>query len=689
MNFKFLLAVLFCALGVVGCNSIGSKETIVARVNNESVYQEDLDLLEKLAQSRSEKGILKKFSDELFIQKALFSRAAVENPAFLKAYENRPSFYEDFALAFVYSHFFLTEMLGFSDGELRAEYEQNRTIYGNTSSYNQVRGEVAEKLLVKSKADSLRSFSSRFKKDHPSAEKSEIENEFVASYRAKLLSDIPENLIKKHGLEIVPITPLSEEAFYERHKNEFMSEVGYEVYHVESPDSGLLAKIFDKKEMDLESFKDEARRFSTNKVTASAQGYVGKVLKNHVMPFGIGFVPSIFKEFEGKPIGTLSSVVRALPDSAFHVFYLAQSFPPELKSFDRVRENIKYQIKISSNYDLDSNYVLIKKNGQPVLYERDVLTYAYEKLKLLSKESHDRIVKDFLYNFAFAAEARNLKLERMWEYRAVRRSERLRFVADLQKRNFYKRTVFPEDSLKKVYDLMGNLVAPRLPFEEARYDLSDWLEIQDFFLRRFKNYDYAIFSRDSFENVRTEIFSGRLVQYRIGRVSNLVAQTWGNANVSLYRDDIEIPVQVKSAEQLVNMTDSLCLQLENAQSCLELWKDVRNGFYDSEDHYMEVTFKIAQLLMDIGNGIEAEKEFASYYMTWPDGPDAEVAMFSHAFVLSENLNRGTDALAILTAFRQKYPDSRFNDSVDWLVSNIKSNGKVARDLMKKIESAGP
>ena len=37
-------------------------------------------------------------------------------------------------------------------------------------------------------------------------------------------------------------------------------------------------------------------------------------------------------------------------------------------------------------------------------------------------------------------------------------------------------------------------------------------------------------------------------------------------------------------------------------------------------------------------------------------------------------------------FQKRFPKSELKESVDWLVENIKSDGKLADDLMKKIES---
>ena len=54
--------------------------------------------------------------------------------------------------------------------------------------------------------------------------------------------------------------------------------------------------------------------------------------------------------------------------------------------------------------------------------------------------------------------------------------------------------------------------------------------------------------------------------------------------------------------------------------------------------------------------------------------------------MTENMHKDTLALEVFDEFKKLYPKSELTESVDWLVNNIKSNGKLADDLMKKIES---
>ena len=64
---------------------------------------------------------------------------------------------------------------------------------------------------------------------------------------------------------------------------------------------------------------------------------------------------------------------------------------------------------------------------------------------------------------------------------------------------------------------------------------------------------------------------------------------------------------------------------------------------------------------------------------------AEKALFAKGFMLEENLNRPQDAVMVYRQFLKKYPKTELSESVEWLLKNIENNGKLAKELIEKIE----
>jgi outer membrane protein assembly factor BamD (BamD/ComL family) len=102
--------------------------------------------------------------------------------------------------------------------------------------------------------------------------------------------------------------------------------------------------------------------------------------------------------------------------------------------------------------------------------------------------------------------------------------------------------------------------------------------------------------------------------------------------------------------------------------------------------FEKVAYDMAQIQGENEEFMDAEGEYYAFYTMWPNSVNAEKAMFSRGFMLNENLGWNDKALKVLEEFLQKYPNSELKESAQWLVDNIKSDGKLADDLMKKIEA---
>ena len=191
-----------------------------------------------------------------------------------------------------------------------------------------------------------------------------------------------------------------------------MTEPGFEVYHVEMADSVALAALFYTDSMDLDEFKKIAHDNSINKETAANDGYVGKVLEKHVLPYGIGEMSPMFTQFKDKPVGTVSKVIRTFMGETFHVFYLAGVVPSRQKTLEQSKIAIENEIKNGVKYDLDSTYVLVTMNGEPVVRESDVAEVYAANINIpKNRMTHDNIVKTLMQNIAFAHEARKRKVD--------------------------------------------------------------------------------------------------------------------------------------------------------------------------------------------------------------------------------------------------------------------------------------
>ena len=111
MKAKLLALASLASLFVLnGCNCIGDKDTILARIDKENVYQEDYQLLLKNGEEvGKDKG--KFLYDNLYSRAALTSRALSEYPELKQEWEEAYKDLEPRILTMVYQRFYVMECL--------------------------------------------------------------------------------------------------------------------------------------------------------------------------------------------------------------------------------------------------------------------------------------------------------------------------------------------------------------------------------------------------------------------------------------------------------------------------------------------------------------------------------------------------------------------------------------------------
>lgn len=694
MKNALLAIVSVCALFFAGCNSIGDKESIVAKVNGEPIYKEDYAFMMRVGNIVPNTEPMRKASGSLFSRKALYTVALEKHPEFKEQLVLHNQFIENYLLTFVYQRLYSMDRLMYSDDELAFFYNKHREMFGDSLTYMNVRDKVAEAKFLEANQDSLKAFAYQHRDLSKSSGEVEItdaiKESFVSNHRQRIVRETGPALLKKYNIQETEIQMPPVEEYYEKHKDWYKTSFGYVVYHVESADSAALAKrmkkVFKNKKVDLPSFMKFASKFSENKETKKANGYVGKVVYGHPFPYGIGFVPKMFVEF-GNDADSLTSILRSESTGRFHVFYRASDVAEEQKPLDRVRKTIEKELATTANYELDSSYVLVTKNGEPAIREKDVLaTYEDNPMLVRSRKSHQQIVSTLALQLAFASEARELGLENTWEYRALRRQSDVDYAIKLYKQEFLQHVSVPEDSLKALFDRMGNPAHPNATYEESRRDLNDWFEVPDNLMKRTYYFAEEDYLPETFEQAKKNVFGTVVSHYRYDCWDKEVVLAWSKAKVELFADNITLLPQELSVDVAMNSADSLYTKAKSVEKAYLAWTGIRDRYVDIDSVARKATFEIAHILSDKENFDKAQREYRAFYKTWPDSPDAEKAMFSRGFILTENMHKDSLALGVFEEFKKLYPKSELNESVDWLVQNIKSNGKLADELMKKIEA---
>lgn len=682
-------ALLLALLNLTGCNGIGEKDSILARIDGETVYQEDFDLLRKdRGRFHFEKNQV--LYTELYSKAALASRAVSEFPE-LEDEWNR--YYKDIdprILTIMFQRYFATECLMLPEDELRKFYNENRSLFSADSSADFVtlRSAVAKKLYLAKNAEAF----DKFLKENAASDSvashvdtAALEDKFVLKFQQELRNDLIKNIKEKQGVNVHTLPAADPRSYYENHKEDFVTASGYELYQVQESDSAALEKLFTENPT-FEQFKQIAASSSKNAQTQKDSGLVGYVKKNFSLPLGIGLVEGLSEELENKNPGFVTKALRG-QDGIFHKFYLVRQIPAKVKDFDRAEPGIKAGIDNGEFYDVDSSFVLISKGGKPLLTEAEFLAFNEKFVQQkLNVRNHDRIVNMLAETFAFADAALALKLNRSWEYRAMVRMTRWDFIGDKYLERKGLSQLVPDSNLKELYDRIGSPIHAGYPYEKAVEDLRLVNSIPLNLYNHEYFFGYRLINLDkTFDQSISFTYSRRAEEYKSLYRQRLAAEAYEKATVHLFDVAGEEFKPEMNALRLIARGDSLA-KAGNRSAAYQVYHKVMFAYADVDSIFERVAYEMAQVQADNEEFLDAEAEYYAFYRMWPKSANAEKAMFSRGFMLNENLHMNDKALEVLKEFLETYPKSELRESAEWLVKNIESNGKLAEDLMKKIDS---
>ncbi len=670
-----------------GCNGVGDKDSLLARIDNESVYREDLDMLLDGARKPGTSMDVYLY-ENLYSKAALASRALAEYPEIQKEWDAYFNEVNPRILMMVYQRYFAMECLMYSESELRRYYDANRELFASDSSgdYHRVRGDVAVRYHLSKNADKFAGYLKENGVGSSAEDTAAAASKFADEYRLQLRESLSKAVREDSRIRMHSLPAVDEKAYYEAHRNEFMTVPGYELYQVQMSDSAALAKLF-ATSPSLNDFKKMAVAKDQNRFTAKDSGYVGVVKRDFSLPYGIGMVRSLSTVLDGQSVGYVTPVLRGDVANQYHRFYLAARVDSQVKDYDRVKQGLKNRIANGDVVDVDPSFVVLSKNGQTIFTEADLVKFNEKYYKRpLTMVSHERIVKMLAEAFTFAEFAKDQKLEHSWEYRAQVRLARLDFIVEAYKEHKLALKDVPEDSLRHVFDRVGSPFHAGYDFEKAKDDIRQLLSFPMNLYKREYFYGYRmIYLGQTFDQSLAAIYSKRADEYAKLWMQRQSAEAYTAAKVHLYDASIPEYKPVMLKEALLAKADSL-YKAGQRESAFYEYRKVMFAYAEDDELFQKVAYEMAQLQNENDEFFEAEAEYYAFYRMWPENPNAEKAMFGRGFVLNENIGMNDVALKVFKEFLERYPNSELKESVDWLVKDIESNGKLSDDLKKKIST---
>src|SRR5574344_57943 len=516
-------------------------------------------------------------------------------------------------------------------------------------------------------------------------DKSALENQFIENFRSRMMRDNFSELKSLYKMQLEHIPLDDGRKYYESHKDFFKTLQGYEIYAVENPDSMVLAKAIDKPLM-LSDFEQLAETISTNDSVKSRHGLVGIVHEGESFPYGIGSLPRVFSEFRGKTTGEISSIMKSPENGRYEVFFMGRPVAPEQRPYEAVKDEVQKRMEMVGDFTLDSSVVLATANGKPLIYERDVVSLQNEiPVEERSGYTRARLLPMMLQWKAFAQKARDLDLDASWYYKAFRTGTRVDLYVHAYMDSLRRGTWnVSEKDLDAGYAKWGKVLCGGMSKDSAHVRLALFLTMPESVMKLeyYRNMErYSAYP--DFESARVSVFNTLVASEENDAITRYRAALHQMDRIHLFDSTYAPLFDGSSRASLLHDADSAYKDRRLVDAEFS-WLRLRTLYPSDDTLISRATFQLAQVENEQEGYDIAQKEYRAFYSMWPKSPDAEKALFTRGFILHENLKQDSAALAVFRDFAAKYPKSDLMESVNWLIKDIESKGKLAAELLDKI-----
>ena len=513
--------------------------------------------------------------------------------------------------------------------------------------------------------------------------KNRVEADFLKDMRQKLVKSSSDSLHKKYKVEMIPIPPPDAKKFYEDHKDEFKTQQVYKVLHIESTDSAKLTQAIQGVKTEAD-FRTKAKMISENTETKTNGGELGEIKVGHCLPAGIGMLPDLFAQLNGRTPGYMTPVIKAPDTQKYQVFWLLQSIAPTVKPFDRAEKEAQMRMTQGSDTPLDSNFVLVKIDGAPAIWEKDVMRLQEEVPPQQRRAYPRQRLVNFLLDWNLAdREAVLLDLDEGPQYKALCALRASDVWASI-----YRDSVMNHNLGKKTSDLQKVLQEnPGKIFEDrtlgkAALDAALWLDIPDYaYQREFALHPDRYPESKTWKEAKTAIFRHIKGSEIRGSQIRLKQRVKNELGVEVL-DTTLAKKEPETAQELMN-AGKKAYETRDLAEARTYFQKIRD-LYPEDTANFRASMMIAQTYNEEEHYTQALDEYTVLYALWPQHPEAYKSLFMKGFILSENLKKDSLALPIFQELLSKYPKSDLSDDADWMVRNIQSGGKLAPALLDSI-----
>ncbi|MBP5246307.1 MAG: hypothetical protein J6Z31_00375 [Fibrobacter sp.] len=680
-SLKFLLALsaLSTVSALVGCK-FRNTDKLVAQVETEKIYQSDVDFLKRsaprpYAEPGQEKAALENIIEARLIY--LQSQKLIGDKA--SEVEQTMQNLHDRFLMRTYDEFYVAENLGHTDEALQKYFVANKSLFTKDScqKVSECRGSVAKSLYLKENAEALKAYIQKA-----------IDAQSIVTVEVAYVESSDTALVKKAEADFVSRT-VALDQIQGLKRTDLRSNTREGILAIDS----VYAALFGKDSLSVGEI-----RFAKGDTSS----VVFKVLLRRM--------PEVLPEESRDSILAdrfayeYKSLMANSGDSVLQAKYklrYEKILYPEVQKYydehiadfkgaplDSVTIEIENKISGTGDLPLDPNYVLVTVNGgKPLVTEKDVEALRVELPERIRGEYPRRRRIRMLAGWKLKAlAAREAGLENTDLFKKVQLSAKMSFYRK-EFANYLQKTAFmaPADSVKAVFEKFGGAIFPGATLEQISGDMGVFALTPDkSFLYEYYREQDRLPKTNNLDSIKMLVYKGAASRFSRNWFERYRRDLYKRVNVTIL-DSLYLPrADLFSTSELVARADSL-YAARNLKGAWLTWERINALSADEADSvFARSVWELARIDAEQDKFAESDKEYAAFCALWPDSKLAERGLFARAFQMRENLKKDSVALVLFQEFSKKYPNSDLYSSVQWLIQDIQSGGKLSEELNEKI-----
>ena len=675
----FLTASILVALSILtGCNWKNS-DRLVAQVETEKIYQSDVDFLKRsvprpYAEPGQEKAALENIIEARLIYLQALKLLGGESAEVSKTMENL----HDRFLMRTYDEFYIAQNLGHTDEALQRFFVANKSLFAADSckKASECRDQVAKALYLKENAAGLKAYIQKA-----------IEAESIVTVELAYVESSDTALVKKGEADLLSKqVPLHQIQGLKREN--FTSNSHEGILAIDSVYEALFGK--DSLSVgEIRTAKGDSSTVAFKVLLRRMPEVLPKDSRDSIL------ADRFVYEFKSLMANSGDSVLQAKYNLQFEkILYpeVKQYYEEHIAEFngaplDSVTIEIENKISGTKDLPLDINYVLVTVNGKPLVTEKDAKAL-YEELPERIRDQYPRRRRiHMLAGWKLKAlAAREAGLEKSDLFKKVEFSAKLSFYRKefanaLQKNGFFA----SPDTLKATFDKFGAVIFPNASLEQVSGDIGIFAQTPDkSFLYEYYREQDKLPKTSNLDSIKQIVYKGAAGHFARNWFERYRRDLYKKVTVSIL-DSLYLPrTDLFSTKELVARADSL-YAARNLKGAWLTWERINALSADEADSvFARSVWELARIDAELDKFVESDKEYAAFCALWPDTKQAERGLFARAFQMRENLKKDSVALVLFQEFSKKYPESDLRGSVDWLIKDIQSGGKLSKELNEKI-----